>query len=180
MKTLTLVKTSEIYNPFFLNGLEIKNIHFFKDGKIVFSSRWLSNGNNKVKSKLEIDYSGKPIVNKRKIDLNSKDCFRVSNELYLNIDCLNIEYSEVKTEFKDSYKYAYEVILKGVRYNDRYSPTENTELKFESYIRLEDKPHVKRLKEVANKLSEKLGRTIYTSDVKPIIEVLKKEGYLNA
>lgn len=177
--TLTLVRTQSFWNYFhILNGVQLEKIHFFKDGEILFSSKWLSDGNNQVKSTLEINYSGKLIANKRKIDLNSKDCFRVVNELYLNIDCLNIAYSEKMTEYKDSYKYSYEIILKDVMYNYCHKPNAETELKFESHIRLEDKPHTKRLKEVANKLSEKLNRTIYSSEIELIAQVLKEEKFV--
>lgn len=62
------------YNPFIFEGRSVDKFYFFQNGEIVASSDWF--GNNNSYRWIEFPFD---IKLKRKLDLNSKDAFYMTN-----------------------------------------------------------------------------------------------------
>lgn len=75
MKTFNFLETTDCFNPFFIDGRQIKRIHFFNKSGVIFSTRsgWFGNNNN-FRGGLVIPET----VQKRKIDFSLCKSFFVS------------------------------------------------------------------------------------------------------
>lgn len=109
------------YNPYFYEGREIKNIIFFKDGKILGKTRWFTS-NNEYPT-IAFDFS---IVKKIKEDLQGKQAYymKAKNDsfirettynLYIHADLVNFkslgEKIHMDTDTYTSYIEQYEVTV---------------------------------------------------------------------
>lgn len=104
MKIFNFLETTDFFNPFFIDGRQIKRIHFFNKQGVIFSTRsgWFGNNNN-FRGGLVIPET----VQKRKIDFSLCKSFFVSvpaeyyekglyAELYLFVDGESVKITEVK------------------------------------------------------------------------------------
>lgn len=94
----TMTKSAPWYNPFTLTypnslyGVEVHEIFFYKDGKVVATTRWFSNGNNGYKS-IELPFD---VKRANKLNLDRKDAFTIKPQngwcdgydLYIHADLM--------------------------------------------------------------------------------------------
>ncbi len=130
----TIEKTHSNFNPFFIDGKEINQIIFFRDGKIVSKSRWFDSNN--ITPKIYFDFL---IPKKLKLDLNTKQAFYMKDvsdnhyrsnkyNVYIHGDLVNfknlgeIEAWDTDTHISYEEKYSFEVVCE--RYSKGYSTDE--------------------------------------------------------
>lgn len=132
MQNFDFLTVESCFNPFFIDGRQIKRIHFFDKNGIIFStcSGWFGS-NNLFRHGLEIP----PAVYKRKIDFSICQSFFVSAseeyaqrgqkfaELYIFVDDESVKITEVKEisekmtacEVWHSKIYTFEILGKEIR-----------------------------------------------------------------
>lgn len=90
-----LTRQASCYNPYYFQGREVSAIVFFKDGHEVFSTRWFSKPYRSNNDYPDV-YFLFEIKKKRKVDLNSKEAFCVSeNGLTIYIPCHLVNYKDL-------------------------------------------------------------------------------------
>lgn len=177
---MTKLEKTTCYNPFFVEGYEIKKIHLYDDNGVIFSTRqgWFSGDH----SYNEFDYLEIPDVKRRlKIDLAKKECFFTSVkgewyekgkfcEMYLYVDGVDIKLLDkilksenmTHSEIWDSVTYTFEI--KGV------------EIKQEILKEIKKTPFGLKVENLENEL-EGLNIKISKYDIERILqhyEVIKK------
>jgi hypothetical protein len=93
--TTTIARNSSYFNPYFFEGKQISRLVFFKDGNELARVNWftLNVSNNRVPL---IDFET-PILNKRKIDLNTKQVYYFSGNIYIHADIVEFKFVESET-----------------------------------------------------------------------------------
>lgn len=128
-ETTKLGRSCSWYRIFYFGDKQVENIHFFKNGKIIFSQhRWLEKYSYIYHDMLHLEdvAESMEIINpqkKLKVDLNMKKNFYVKNnnpqgyetnpvyDLYLYVDGVDIKAEELKLETLEYSNEEYSTVL---------------------------------------------------------------------
>ena len=190
----TLLTTSACYNPFFLEGKQIHDIKFYKDGQILASCRWFGSNNNY--KTLEFDFEVKKAI---RPNLTRKDAFYVLSpecdkrwkeyDLYIYAELVGLESLGV-SEFTNSWhststKETFAVNLRGERWKVvKAEPCKETNWqswkhitvyddykeKFDCKYVFNDTPEKKKCEQLAENIAKKTGVKLDYYQIHDILE----------
>lgn len=179
-------------NPFFFNGQEIHTICFYKDGKIIASTRWF--GSNNLWERVDFPFE---IRNARKVNLDKKDAFIAQYEdntyhaydkkkaLYIHADLAGLEFVKVEDKGISMLSHhtcdIYKVSLSGehaeYRYNDKKGVCERVcrdvadfEQKFDCNHRLETTEEGGKCEELSKRIKELTHINLSKYDIESLLK----------
>lgn len=169
-----LRKTVNWYNPFTLTypdgfkGVEIENINFYKDGKVIANTKWFTNNNEFRLVELPFD-----VKRSNKLNLDRKDAFTIKSkdiwsskyDLYIHADLMpslkSLGRSDAKQNWFQSQTHEiFEITLHGIKESNVDEPIKDHTLRFDCNYEFTDTDEYKKCVKLCKDMKETCGADI--------------------